>query len=123
MNRLPHLRADDILEELRDWMEIMRTFSPENFQLLRSPLNDAFNDIVNEEDLKDILTYSRVLQESYNAMNLVLPNTDASREYIASGATFIPVMLELISLGYELRKREEKEKRVSLDTDDSSVTH
>lgn len=102
----------------------METSSPQNYQLLRIPLNDAFHDIVNEEDMKPILTYSRVLQESYTAMNLVLPNTDYSREYIASGGTFIPIMLELIAIGYEMANREwARKNRVPIDTDKNPLTH
>jgi hypothetical protein len=121
MKVLPRLDPDDILLEVEEWLKVMREFPPEDFSKIRAALNDAFHDIVSDPDLEPILTYSRVMQEAYSSMNLVLPDTEPAREYISKGCTFIPVMLELIAIGYELaRKRFSQLERVPGDT---PITH
>lgn len=120
MKKLPRLHADDILLEVEEWMEVMRTSSPENFALLRSVINDPYHDICMDPDLNPILRYIQVTQEAYTAMNCVLPNTPETREYIAKGCTFVPVMLELIAIGYEIGKKAAESSRVKSDT---PVTH
>lgn len=121
MKRLPQLHADDILLEVEEWLQVMSSTTPDEFMNLRARLNDAYHDIVNDPDLQPILTYSRVTQDAYTAMNLVLPNVQEAREYIASGATFIPVMLELIAIGYSIAKREEQ--KMHSVKNDTNVTH
>jgi hypothetical protein len=120
MKRLPRIDANDILLEVEEWLKVMREVPPEEFVKIRSVLNDAYHDIVNDQDLESILTYSRVTQESYSSMNLLLPDTEGARSYIAKGCTFIPVMLELIGIGYEIARKKFQQERVKIDT---PVTH